>query len=67
MGAKHKIMTKLEKKQAIIDQYPAGSDVTASMTVNKIGRDYITCMEIMGYTHYIRYTIEEFYSNFIYD
>lgn len=59
-------MEKQEKKQAIREQFPVGAQVNASMKVKKIGSKYITCVSVMDSVHIVRYTIDEFYSNFIY-
>lgn len=58
-------MEKKEKKQAIREQFPVGAQVNASMRVEKIGREYITCVSVMDSVHTVKYTIDEFYSNFL--
>lgn len=58
-------MSKAEKKQAIREKFPVGAQINASIRVEKIGRDYVTCVSVMDSVHIVRYTIEEFYSNFL--
>lgn len=58
-------MKTIEKKQAIREQFPVGAKVNASMSIKTIGRKYITCVSVMDSVHIVRYTIEEFYSNFL--
>lgn len=58
------IMTTIEKLKAIKNRYEAGDEVQAGVTIETIGRKYVTCIScisICGSVHTVKYTIDDFY------
>lgn len=60
-------MKTIEKLKAIKNRYEAGDEVQAGVTIETIGRKYVTCVSIRGSVHTVKYTIDEFYDWLIAD
>lgn len=60
-------MKATEKLEAIKKSYEAGDEIKAGVTIETIGRKYVTCTSIYGSVHTVKYTIDEFYDWLIAD
>ena len=54
-----------EKIEEIKDAYSVGDEVQTGVTIDSIGSKYVTCTSIYGSAHTVKYTIDEFYDNFM--
>ena len=52
-------------RQMILEAYAIGDNITPSMTIKTIGRKNVTCLSVMGNVHEVKYTLDEFYYNFV--
>jgi len=57
--------TTTEKLAEIKERYEIGDKLSASLEIKIIGTKYITCQSIMDYTHDVKYTIDEFFENYM--
>ena len=51
-------------KNEILEKYKVGDNINACMSVEAIGRKYVTCLSRMGTVHFVKYTFKEFYDAF---
>jgi len=57
--------TNKEKIEEIKGVYSVGDELQAGITIHSIGSKYVTCVSIWGILHTVKYTIDEFYDNFM--
>lgn len=49
----------------IFKKYHNGDKVSATLTIDTIGYKYVTCTSTYDKIHTVKYTLQEFYQNFI--
>lgn len=54
-----------EKISAIKNAYQIGDNPLPFLTIKSIGSKYVTCVSVMNGVHTVKYTITEFYENFV--
>ena len=57
--------TNKEKIEEIKNVYSVGDELQAGITIDSIGSKYVTCTSIYGSVHTVKFTIDEFYDNYM--
>lgn len=57
--------TNKEKIEEIKNVYSVGDELQTGITIDSIGSRYVTCTSIYGSVHTVKFTIDEFYDNYM--